>query len=228
MGIMRLLPSGKYHVHVVARNAQQYFLLKRRKWKAFYLNLLQVYSKIYYFKVLGFVIMDNHVHLVLEAEDRPFDEQDVRRRFELAQDRLANSRPFAEEMAERYFKRFTSLSEFIKEIHWRMAIAYNKAEGKKGHFWEGRFKSFLIEDGLALLNVLTYVAMNPVRAGMVKDPTEFEFSSFAKLKKAVEENRHEEAPKIKIFEDLPENQNSNIPRLGTICRISDYGAGGPK
>jgi|WetSurMetagenome_2_1015567.scaffolds.fasta_scaffold230885_2 putative transposase len=47
-----------------------------------------------------------------------------------------------------------------------------------GHLWQARFYSFPIEpDSLALANVLAYVELNPVRAGFVKRPEDWEWSS---------------------------------------------------
>jgi len=202
MGRRRFIPKGEHNEHLVSRVAQQEYLFEVEGMKEVYEDLLQFFSKVYYVKIIGHVIMDNHVHVVLKVEHPEFDMEDVRRRFEIAKSRLINKRDFREEMAEHYYKRYTNLSEFMKEVNWRMALAYNTRTGKKGHFWEGRYKNIVVEDGYALLNVLTYVALNPVRAGMVKDPTHYPHSSIAQLKEAMNKGEYKDAPQIKIFKEM--------------------------
>lgn len=48
-----------------------------------------------------------------------------------------------------------------------------------GHFWQDRFKSLLIEKDLYLLGCAAYIELNPVKAGRVKDPLEYPYSSFS-------------------------------------------------
>ena len=44
---------------------------------------------------------------------------------------------------------------------------YHKHYGSSGHVWQGRFKSFLIQEDAYLFNVFRYVEANPFRAGLV-------------------------------------------------------------
>ena len=59
------------------------------------------------------------------------------------------------------------------------AKAFHKARGRRGHFWERRYRSCLIEDDLYALAALRYLDRNPVRAGLVADPTTYPWSSCA-------------------------------------------------
>ena len=43
--------------------------------------------------------------------------------------------------------------------------------------WGERFKSLIVEDGVTLVNLLAYVDLNPVRAGIVKKPEEYRWCS---------------------------------------------------
>ena len=56
---------------------------------------------------------------------------------------------------------------------------YRKRYGGRGHVWQGRFKSPVIEDDDHLLAVLRYIEANPVRAKMVKFAGDYPWSSFA-------------------------------------------------
>jgi len=44
--------------------------------------------------------------------------------------------------------------------------------------WERRFKSVIVEDGLAARTMAAYIDLNPVRAGMVNDPAEYRWSGY--------------------------------------------------
>jgi len=47
-----------------------------------------------------------------------------------------------------------------------------------GHVFQGRYKAILVEKGSHLLELCRYVVLNPVRAGMVSKPEEWEWSSY--------------------------------------------------
>ena len=47
-----------------------------------------------------------------------------------------------------------------------------------GHLWQGRFVSFVLDEPY-LLTAARYVELNPVRAGLVKAPSRYRWSSAA-------------------------------------------------
>jgi putative transposase len=62
-------------------------------------------------------------------------------------------------------------------MHWLMAaysISFNRRHGKVGHLFQGRYKSFLVEEGDYLLGLSRYVHLNPVRGRVMGtgDPKE--------------------------------------------------------
>lgn len=61
----------------------------------------------------------------------------------------------------------------------RLCVRYfNFADARTGTLFEGRFKSSLIQEGRYFLTCLRYIELNPVRAGMVKDPGDYHWSSY--------------------------------------------------
>ncbi|MBE0440031.1 MAG: transposase [Gammaproteobacteria bacterium] len=54
----------------------------------------------------------------------------------------------------------------------------NQKYGYSGSLWEGRFKSNLIESESYLLACMRYIESNPVRAGMVEQPSDYLYSSY--------------------------------------------------
>jgi putative transposase len=69
-----------------------------------------------------------------------------------------------------------------RPLRWFMtesARAFHRARGRRGHFWERRFRACLVEDDLYALAALRYLDRNPVRAGLVEDPATYPWSSCA-------------------------------------------------
>ncbi len=48
-----------------------------------------------------------------------------------------------------------------------------------GTLWEGRFKSCLVQSDRYLLELYRYIELNPVRANMVDEPSDYSWSSYA-------------------------------------------------
>jgi len=209
MSRRRLKPKGDvvYH-HVMTRTAQQKFWLEDPEIKQVFIDLIEFYSKVYYVDILGYVCMSNHTHLCLAVRRPELDIADLRDRHKRAQSRLANPRPFRESLVDAYFDRYTDLSKFMWEINRRIAVVHNKRRGTKGHFWGGRFKNLVVEDSQHLLNVLTYIEMNPVRADLVEDPADFGFSSVGRIRQAIDRGEQPKAPVIKDLERFPETHRA--------------------
>ena len=71
------------------------------------------------------------------------------------------------------------LSAAMKRITVTYTRYYRKLYKGIGHFFQDRFKSFLIQEGKYLLECGRYVELNPVRAEMVKSPDDYRWSSYS-------------------------------------------------
>ena len=69
-----------------------------------------------------------------------------------------------------------SLRRAIGEAHRRYRRGVNFREGWRGHLWQGRFASFVMDEPY-LLAAARYVELNPVRAKLVVAPSEYRWSS---------------------------------------------------
>ena len=78
----------------------------------------------------------------------------------------------------RYSYRMHSLSEFFKGMLQRFTCWFNREHGRKGVLWESRFRSVIVQDGLAARTMAAYIDLNPVRAGIVEDPADYRWSSY--------------------------------------------------
>ena len=64
----------------------------------------------------------------------------------------------------------------IGEAHRRYTRQINFREGWRGHLWQGRFASFIMEEPY-LLTCTRYIELNPVRAGLAREPEGWRWSS---------------------------------------------------
>ncbi len=66
----------------------------------------------------------------------------------------------------------------VGEAHRRYTRTINFREGWRGHLWQGRFSSFVMDE-LYLLTATRYIERNPVKAGLVDRAEEWPWSSAA-------------------------------------------------
>ena len=70
------------------------------------------------------------------------------------------------------------LRRALGEAHRRYTRLINFREGWRGHLWQGRFSSFVMDEKY-LLAAARYVELNPVRARLVEKPELYPWSSAA-------------------------------------------------
>lgn len=69
------------------------------------------------------------------------------------------------------------LSEFMKQLNGQYGTCYRKRNGGRGYVFAHRFKSTLIQNDKYLKVAIAYVILNPVRGGLVSEPSEYNWSS---------------------------------------------------
>jgi REP element-mobilizing transposase RayT len=168
------MPHQQTTYHIISRTALDGYPLGEQE-KSLLLATIKHLSSVYFCEVLGFCLMGNHLHLLvtMRPEDEVSDEEvkeSFQRRYGDEYTLMTGQIPF-------YRQKWTSLSEYVKEIKQGFTRAYNKKRGRKGTFWAERFKSVIVEKGETLINCLAYIDLNPVRAGLVDRPEEYHWSS---------------------------------------------------
>jgi putative transposase len=68
------------------------------------------------------------------------------------------------------------LRRAIGEAHRRYTTEINRREGWRGHLWQGRFASYVMDDRHTLA-AARYLELNPVRAGLVARAEDYPWSS---------------------------------------------------
>jgi putative transposase len=72
----------------------------------------------------------------------------------------------------------TSISNTMKVVGSRYAQYINRRYLRSGTLWEGRHRASMVQSERYLLTCQRYIELNPVRAGMVKRPEAYKWSSY--------------------------------------------------
>jgi putative transposase len=133
-----IIPGIPHHVTQRGNGRQQTFFGDDDY--ALYRDLLREHAAAHGVSVWSWVLMPNHVHLILvpEAED--------------------------------------SLRACLSKVHRAYAGHIHAREKRTGHFWQGRFGCVAMDEA-HLMAAIPYVALNPVRARLVKRADQWRWSS---------------------------------------------------
>ena len=146
-------------------------------------------------RVLSYCVMSNHFHILLEVppmgEEGLSDDELLKRLSaiyhegavavvakEIAVARAAGDEAGVAGIHARYTYRMHDLSEFMKTLLQCFTRWFNRMHQRSGTLWEERYKSVIVESGIAARTIAAYIDLNPVRAGMVSDPAEYRWSSY--------------------------------------------------
>lgn len=70
------------------------------------------------------------------------------------------------------------ISKMMQSVGRQYVRYFNNNNKRSGTLWEGRFKSCLVDTEDYLLILYRYIELNPVRAGMVTEPSDYVWSSY--------------------------------------------------
>jgi len=187
--------------HCISRVVDKRFVFEERECAAFR-KFFRMYEKFSGCRVLAYCVMSNHFHLLLEVPrmaDGGLSDAELLRRLgglysevvvagvaaELAEARKSSigenegaGVARAAAIHARFTYRMHDLSEFMKGLLIRFTRWFNRMHARSGTLWEERFKSVIVESGTAARTIAAYIDLNPVRAGMVKDPADYRWSSY--------------------------------------------------
>jgi hypothetical protein len=69
---------------------------------------------------------------------------------------------------------FEVLSKVMRKLMTGYAVTFNQRHKRSGHLFQNRYKSIICEEDPYLLELIRYIHLNPLRAGMVKDLKELD------------------------------------------------------
>jgi putative transposase len=68
----------------------------------------------------------------------------------------------------------TSLALFMRRLLTGYAVYFNRRHNRSGHLFQNRYKSIACEEETYLLELVRYIHLNPLRAGLVANMTELD------------------------------------------------------
>jgi hypothetical protein len=71
-----------------------------------------------------------------------------------------------------------NLSQVLHHINGAYTTYFNIKRGRSRHLFQGRFKGILVDKDAYCKDLSRYIHLNPVRAGIVKRPLEYPWSSY--------------------------------------------------
>lgn len=84
----------------------------------------------------------------------------------------------------------------MASIQMRSSKGFNRRHGVLGPLWQGRYRAKLVEEEPYLQQLVAYIHLNPVKAGLVEDPARYRWSGHGELL-----GRHR-APLVDVDETL--------------------------
>jgi REP-associated tyrosine transposase len=109
-----------------------------------YLWLLDEACHRYGWRVAGYCLMTNHVHLVVRVGAG-------------------------------------TISRGMQWLSGKYGQLFNRRHRVDGHLFQGRFRAEVVEDDAYAIDVVRYVDLNPVRAGVVREPADWRWSGHRAL-----------------------------------------------
>ena len=195
----RLLGRGSHnYYHIMSRVIEGRFIFEKEE-KEFFRSRMRKLEKFMGVRILTYCIMSNHFHILLEVPDNnDLDDAEILRRIDgfyprekaqeihdeyercLNYEKESGSNTLIENWRTQYLNRMGNLSDFGKELKERFSTWYNYKTERRGPLWIERFKSVLVEGSdSALSTISAYIDLNPVRAGIVKDPHQYRYCGYA-------------------------------------------------
>ena len=72
-----------------------------------------------------------------------------------------------------------NLAQIMRHINGGYTTWFNKRHNRFGHLFQGRYKAILVDADVYAGELSRYIHLNPVRAGMVRQPDQYKWSSYA-------------------------------------------------
>lgn len=71
-----------------------------------------------------------------------------------------------------------ALSRIMRTVQTSYAQYFNRTNKRKGHVFDSRYKPILCDADRYLLELMRYIHLNPVRAGITRMPQQYQWSSY--------------------------------------------------
>lgn len=193
-------PNEIQIVHIWNRCVRQAFLCghdpltgkdfeHRRQWAR---ERLEHLASVFAIDCFTFAILSNHTHQILRSRPdiaQQWDDREVATRWLRITPKL-NANGGGKEPTESEVNvllndayqlaeiraRLSDVSWWMRYFSHYMAVRSNLEDEVRGHFWEARFGSEILDSNASVLACMIYVDLNPVRAQLAMTPEESDFT----------------------------------------------------
>jgi putative transposase len=148
---------GAGYLHFITTSCyQRRALLGTKQNRDLFLQVLEQVRLRYHFAVIGYVVMPEHVHLLLGEPER------------------RNPSVVMQALKQGFARR---LLRKMRSRDSRQGDLWSSAFGE-GHIWQRRFYDFAVFTEHKRAEKLSYMHQNPVKRGLVLEPQQWAWSSF--------------------------------------------------
>ena len=160
--------------------------------KTWVVERLALLAEIFAIDVASFAIMANHYHLVLRVDcdkakmwndltvanhwDKIYSWPLLVHRYFRGKGGVAEHTE-AQAIIETWRQRLFDISWFMRCLNEHLAHRANQEDQCTGRFWQDRYTSQALLDVAAVLTCMSYVDLNPIRAGIAKTPEAYDHTS---------------------------------------------------
>jgi len=149
---------GAGYLHFITTSCcQRRALLGSRKNRDLFLKVLEEVRRRYRFVVVGYVVMPEHVHLLLGEPERG--------------DPLVILQALKQGFARRLLRQLRLRPDTRQGQLWDASL-------ESGHIWQRRFYDFVVFSEKKRVEKLRYMHSNPVKRGLVLEPEQRPRSSY--------------------------------------------------
>ena len=141
----RYYRSGHYH-YITTSCYQRRALLGTLRRRDLFVKILEEVRARYGFTVVGYVVMPEHIHLLISEPDRGTPSTVTKATLRTAS-----------------FGRMASSEKPEQSRLWQEAF-------EEGHIWQRRFYDFVVGSEVKKVQKLKYIHRNPVARGLVLEP----------------------------------------------------------
>ena len=155
-GLHRYYGTGHLHFITFSCYHRRPFLASARH-RDLFLKILEQARVRYGLVIVGYVVMPEHVHLLISEPDR------------------GTQSTFMQVLKQRFARRV--LGEWRRRRKPQQGTLWQDALDA-GHVWQARYYDFVVRTEIKKREKLRYIHRNPVRRGLVLEPEEWRWSSY--------------------------------------------------
>jgi putative transposase len=150
---------GAGYLHFITTSCyQRRPLLDSRRSRDLFLQVLERVRRRYHFVVIGYVVMPEHVHLLLGELER------------------GNPSLVMQAVKQGFARRVLRSNSDRRQT--KLAGNAGLGDGLSDHVWQRRFYDFVVFTEKKRVEKLRYMHRNPVKRGLVLEPQQWPWSSF--------------------------------------------------